>query len=145
MDDRLFKIRVVNYYGGKYNLLYNLLKKAGYIHGSKSNIFCPFHDNFNTPSAKYYKDEDKEAVWCFSEGRGYNLSNYYEQVLGTSVDIIFEQIWSTISDDEKQFYKDMFGEYNPMEMEAPPDDIELYEKFKMGYINYKELLVEITK
>lgn len=145
MEDRLFKIRVINYYGGKYNLLYNLLKKAGYIQGNKSNIFCPFHDNYNTPSAKYYKDEDKEAIWCFSEGRGYNLNNYYELVMGANLDDIFNKLWNDLSENEKQFYKDMFGEYNPMEQETPPNDIDLYEKFKMGYINYRELLVEITK
>ena len=145
MNDRLFKIRVVDHYGGKYNLLYNLLKRAGNIQRSNANLFCPFHDNYNTPSAKYYKDDDKESIWCFSEGRGYTLSNYYELILGTKIDVIFNQIWDTISEDDKQYYIDMFGEYKPNEIEVIPDDIELYEKFKTGSIGYKELLVEITK
>ena len=145
MNDKRFKMRVVDYYGNKYNLFFNLLKKSGYIHRSNANLYCPFHDNYNTPSAKYYKDEDKESIWCFSEGRGYTLSNYYELVLGVNIDTIFDQVWNNISEDERQFYLDLYGNYVPSEVDIIPDDIEIYEKFKNGLINYKELLVEITK
>lgn len=48
-----------------------------------SNIFCPFHENKNTPSAKAFLDDTKNIVtiWCFTEQRRYTTYDYVNLVI----------------------------------------------------------------
>lgn len=41
------------------------------------NIFCPFHENNNTPSAKFYSDSN--VVYCFSCQRTYTTYDLLER------------------------------------------------------------------
>ena len=46
------------------------------------NVLCPFHDNRNTPSAKFYNDEDGIIrLNCFSEHRQYTSYDYLRLVM----------------------------------------------------------------
>ena len=45
------------------------------------NFFCPFHDNFQSPAAKFYEDEDRQVLWCFSEHRMYTPYDYVNLIL----------------------------------------------------------------
>lgn len=48
-----------------------------------ANIFCPFHDNYNTPSARFYETDDtgKYVLWCFSERRFYTPYDYVNLIM----------------------------------------------------------------
>ena len=48
-----------------------------------TNVFCVFHDNRNTPSAKLYYDEDRgiTVLHCFAEHRTYTAYDYVDKVL----------------------------------------------------------------
>lgn len=48
-----------------------------------SSIFCPFHDNYNTPAAKAYWDEDRDIVviWCFTEQKRFTTYDYINKIL----------------------------------------------------------------
>ena len=45
------------------------------------NFFCPFHDNFQSPAAKFYEDGDRQVLWCFSEHRRYTPYDYVNLIL----------------------------------------------------------------
>lgn len=54
------------------------------VDSSTGNIFCPFHDNHETPAAKMYWN-DEEEMWvlhCFGEcHRSYTAFDYVERIL----------------------------------------------------------------
>ena len=53
------------------------------VDSSTGNIFCPFHENHETPAAKMYWDGDKEiwVIWCFTEHRHFTAYDYVELIL----------------------------------------------------------------
>ena len=57
----------------------DLSKKFEGVDSSTGNIYCPFHDNHDTPAAKMYWDDEKE-IWilhCFGEcHRNYTAYDY---------------------------------------------------------------------
>ena len=140
-NDRVFKRKVINLYGRNHKLLLDLLKKTKNTPRGSGLIFCPFHDNVNTPAAKYFDDPDGERIYCFSEGRGYDLSDYYYKVMGLNLDTLFQQVWNSLSENEKEEYIGFFGEYKGADEE--PDDIEIYTRFKNKEITYKEMLIAL--
>lgn len=62
----------------------DLSKKFIGVDSSTGNIFCPFHENHDTPAAKMYWDEDKE-IWiihCFGEcHRNFTAYDYVDLIL----------------------------------------------------------------
>lgn len=40
-----------------------------------------FHDNFRTPAAKLYKDDEGYRLWCFSEGRMFGAWDIYKNYM----------------------------------------------------------------
>ena len=53
------------------------------VDSSTGNIFCPFHENNTTPSAKMYYNEDKDIfiIHCFKEGKNFTAFDYVERIL----------------------------------------------------------------
>lgn len=47
----------------------------------QSSMCCPFHDNFRTPAAKLYKDDEGYRLWCFSEGRMFGAWDIYKNYM----------------------------------------------------------------
>jgi hypothetical protein len=46
------------------------------------NVFCPFHENTNTPSARFYKDEDDIIrLNCFAEHKQFTAFDYVVKIL----------------------------------------------------------------
>lgn len=62
----------------------DLSKRFEGVDSSTGNIFCPFHDNTETPAAKMYWDEERE-IWilhCFGEcHRNYTAYDYVNLIL----------------------------------------------------------------
>lgn len=54
------------------------------VDNSTGNIFCPFHENHDTPAAKMYWDEDR-GIWiihCFGEcHRNFTAYDYVDLIL----------------------------------------------------------------
>lgn len=53
------------------------------VDSNTGNIFCPFHDNYNSPAAKMYYDEKRgiQVIHCFKEGRNFTPFDFVERVL----------------------------------------------------------------
>ena len=60
----------------------DLSKRFEGVDSSTGNIYCPFHENHDTPAAKMYWDEDRQ-IWilhCFSEHRNFTAYDYVNQI-----------------------------------------------------------------
>ena len=61
----------------------DLSKRFEGVDSSTGNIFCPFHENHDTPAAKMYWDEVRE-IWvlhCFGEcHRSFTAYDYVERI-----------------------------------------------------------------
>ena len=45
-------------------------------------MFCPFHDDRNKPSAKFFKDSDGiERIYCYSERKQFTSYDYVKLIL----------------------------------------------------------------
>ena len=68
----------------KYFTFSDLSPRFKNVDSSTGNIFCPFHDNHDTPAAKMYWDEVK-GIWiihCFGEcHRNFTAYDYVDIIL----------------------------------------------------------------
>lgn len=53
------------------------------VDSNTGNIFCPFHDNYNSPAAKMYFDDKRNIpiIHCFKEGRNFTTFDFVEKIL----------------------------------------------------------------
>ena len=72
-----------------------LLEESGTHISFSGKLFCPFHHNVNTPSAKYYKDSNQ--IRCFSETMTYKpydvLVKIQRKTLDQILDLIPRSLW----------------------------------------------------
>ena len=61
--------------------------------------FCPFHDNENTPAAKFYPGSN--LLWCFAEQRLYTVYDLLE-VYGLNPVDVFNRLWGSYSEEKRQ-------------------------------------------
>ena len=62
----------------------DLSKRFENVDSSTGNIYCPFHDNHDTPAAKMYWNEEKEiwVIHCFGEcHRNFTAYDYVDLIL----------------------------------------------------------------
>lgn len=131
MNDKAFKRFVINYYGNLPKILENMeieTQRGGLI-------FCPMHDNYNTPAAKLFKDSTGWHFYCFTENRQFGTYDIYKQD-GYNMDQVFDHLWNQLSEADKSQMFDTFGEYDDV---AIIEDIEVYQKFKYGQLTYTQL------
>ena len=138
MNSKLFKRFVIDYYGDLPKILENLdieVQRNGLM-------MCPMHDNYNTPAAKLFKDQTGWHFYCFNEQRQFGTYDVYQQIYNLNMDFVFQQLWSQLSKFEQSQMFDIFGEYDD---NAPLENIQTYEKFKYGQINYQQLKNELCQ
>ena len=70
----------------QHNNIETVLEMAGIEPNQNRLVFCPFHDNTHTPSAKVYPDGN--ALFCFAEQRRYSPFDVMKDVLGWDFDRI---------------------------------------------------------
>ena len=117
--------------------MFQLLKRLGKDPRDTGNMYCPFHYNVNTPSAKMYHDETGWVVWCFNEKRIFTTYDVYEKIMGTDPMKFAMIIWNKLSPEQKQQMIDLSGSQQDFEGDVPYMD-ELNE-FSEGKITYERL------
>ena len=132
MNDRTFKRFVINYYGN----LPKILKEMGIESGRGGLMFCPMHDNYNTPAAKLFKDKTGWHFYCFTENRQFGTYDVYQQVYGYNMDQVFDHLWNQLSESDRTQMYDIFGEFDDSSV---IENIEIYQKFKYAQITYSQL------
>jgi hypothetical protein len=77
---------------------------------SRTNMFCPFHDDEYTgkPSARYHPDTD--LLYCFSESKMYYPYHALKDLHGANINEKFLEAWGAISQAEKEEILDKYGE-----------------------------------
>ena len=138
MNSKLFKRFVIDYYGDLPKILENL----DIVVQRNGLMMCPMHDNYNTPAAKLFKDQTGWHFYCFNEQRQFGTYDVYQQIYNLNMDFVFQQLWSQLSKFEQSQMFDIFGEYDDS---APLENIQTYEKFKYGQINYQQLKNELCQ
>lgn len=124
---------LLNYYVD----MFDLLKRLNYHPKDVNNMFCPFHHNVHTPSAKMYKDEYGWVLWCFNEHRIYTTYDVYEILLGLDPMKAANVIWNRLTDEQKKFIVDLSG--NQVEYEGDVPYLNELNEFSKGNISYKQL------
>ena len=136
MNSKLFKRFVIDYYGDLPKILENL----DIVVQRNGLMMCPMHDNYNTPAAKLFKDQTGWHFYCFNEQRQFGTYDVYQQIYNLNMDFVFQQLWSQLSKFEQSQMFDIFGEYDD---NAPLENIETYQRFRVGASNYQQLKQEL--
>lgn len=111
------------------------------------NVYCAFHDNNETPSARMYQNSDgSTTLWCFSEQRMYRPSDFItKELINTRIESIFYRVWKQLSDDRKE---SLLNSYN-VDIDFISDNwksrVPKMELFKSGKITLSELRLEILR
>ncbi len=109
--------------------------------------FCPFHDNTDSPSAKFYVDnEGVGSIFCFAEHRRYMASDVVIKILELDVSEVFDGIWDKLSDARKE---DIISSSKSPFTPLPDSFIEFQQKvvpeFKSGRVGVNVLLEGIIR
>lgn len=98
--------------------------------------FCPFHENVNTPAAKFYKEDHNEHIFCFAENKQYKPHHLLTmEIVPFTVSHVFSAIWSNLSDEEKGIFSDDLS-YNNLTV----DFSHYYNEYKKCKLKYFDLL-----
>lgn len=79
-----YSIRVIKNIINRNFTFADLSKRFEGVDSSTGNIYCPFHENHDTPAAKMYWDEERQ-IWilhCFGEcHRNFTAYDYVDLIL----------------------------------------------------------------
>lgn len=99
-----------NYCTFSYLLKYSDYNRYNSLDGYSGTIFCPFHDNLETPAARIYPKRDEqecEQIYCFSENKLYrphDCCRDYSRLIKYDTNTVFSVIWSHLSESEKAIF-----------------------------------------
>ena len=100
------------------------------------NILCPFHDNKNTPSARIYRDNNGETLYCYSEQRLYKPSALItKKVVDETLVKRFMLVYPRLSKSERNISSEMFEKVDQERLKLIDNT-----DFKEGRISCKEFL-----
>ena len=132
--DLLLEKKIIN----TYIRMTDLFDKLGIEYSEHSNMYCPFHGNFNTPSAHYHTDSN--LLWCYSENRMYGSWDVLKQFY-PNIDI--NKIAVGIA--KKLGIEEIEKKLGELELDTTIPYEESLKKFKQNKISYKDLCKEISE
>lgn len=120
-----------------------LLKKLNINVRANNAMFCPFHDNVDTPAAHLYKEDDGSCtIYCYAEDKLYHNSdlyrNYYPEL---DIEELANKLYSILPEEEKAKIADQINK--PFELPELPF-IDALQDFAHRKITYKELMKQIS-
>ena len=132
------KNRVIdNYCTFSYLLKYSDYSNYKSLDGYSGTIFCPFHDNLETPAARIYpkrEEQECEQIFCFSENKLYrphDCCRDYSRLIKYDTNTVFSVIWQHLSDSEKE----IFTNENTMVRTALEDYENVFKSYRRGEID----------
>ena len=135
-------LRLERYIINRYFSMAKLFDSLDIDYRENANMFCPFHDNENTPSAHLYHDAEGYRLWCFSENRMYGAWNIYKEYLpNISTNQLALRLFNALPENKQ---KEILNNVdNEQELESLPYEKDL-EDFKQRKINIEQLLQKIA-
>jgi hypothetical protein len=98
--------------------------------------YCPFHDNTNSPAAKFYKEEHNEHIFCFAENKLYKPHHLLTLgIVPFTVSHVFSAIWQNLSNEEKNIFSEDLRTH-----EIGVDFSQYYNDYKKCKLKYFDLL-----
>lgn len=124
-----------------------ILKKAGYEDYDYGTVYCPFHNNTDSPAGKLYQDDEGDRLYCFANKRMFRPSDVLKRdMIKIRLQKVFYRIWKKLSGEKKSRLREEYGQ--PQEdflSDEFKEVVEKMEKFKNNKINfdkYLELVME---
>lgn len=103
------------------------------------SCYCPFHDNSQSPAAKFYKEEHNEHIFCFAEGIQYKPHHLLTKgIVPFSTSHVFSAIWNNLSDDEKNIFSEHL-KYNTISINFDKQ-FDAYKKCKLNYFDLLSII-----
>ena len=107
--------------------------------------FCCFHNNFDTPAAKIYHNEDGDYMFCFSEQKQFRPSDVFtRKLINKRLDQVFYKLWEQLPIERQQILMESQG----VEIDRIPqkwrDSKVLLEQFKLGNVNIDKHLILVV-
>ena len=116
------------------------------IPSREGSIFCPFHENVDTPAAKLFRDPEGDRIWCFQESKMYRpFDVFYKKLTKDDPNVIFRRIWAQLNETQRENIINTAGvqvNYLPENWEEVSVKLDFY---KSGSLSYIEGLKEVLK
>lgn len=104
-----------------------------------SSCFCPFHENFNTKSAKLYSTPSRSTLYCFSEGKTYRPVDAILKLSNVSLQSAFDTVWEKLTEEQK---KDLEASVETSRVQVRQfEELADFAKGRMSIDEVKNLLV----
>ena len=135
-------LKTERYIINRYFSMAKLFDSLDIDYRENANMFCPFHDNENTPSAHLYHDTEGYRLWCFSENRMYGAWNIYKEYIpNVNTNQLALRLFNALPENKQ---KEILNNVdNEQELESLPYKKDL-EDFKQRKINIEQLLQKIA-
>lgn len=104
------------------------------VDSSTGNIYCPFHENHDTPAAKMYWDENREiwVLWCFGECHtAFTAYDYVDLILCEK----YQKYLSPLDFLKKNFPLDELNLYLKFYEKQNLEQYQEYTKERINYVN----------
>lgn len=107
-------------------------------------MYCPFHDNQNTPAAHLYKEDDGSyTIYCFSENRVFTNVDLYKNYLpDINLEDLAKLLFSNLS---KEMQDSLTNNLQVTSVANSIPYVESLESFKFSKITFPELLTSINR
>lgn len=104
------------------------------------NVYCVFHDNHDTPSARLYQNADgTTTMWCFSEQKMYRPSDFIvKELVNFRLESIFYKIWKQLDRASQERLMTDYGDSLDFIPQKFKDALPKLEEFKTQKISLSE-------
>ena len=121
-----------------------LLKSLGISVRANNAMFCPFHDNTETPAAHLYKEQDgSHTIYCYAEDHLYHNTDLYKYYMpNINFTDLATLLYNNLPEEEKLKIADNINK--PYELPEIPYATALQD-FAQRKITYKDLKDQINK
>lgn len=143
MEERITDKKLIYYIINHYIDMRKLLRKLHIEVRANNSMFCPFHDNTNTPAAHLYKEEDGSyTIYCYSEDKLFSNVDLYKNFLpDIDLEELANLLYKNLSSVEREkIFDNINHPYEPPEL--PFNN--LLVEFKANRINFPTLLQGIN-
>lgn len=143
MEERITDKKLVYYIINHYIDMRKLLRKLHIEVRANNSMYCPFHDNTNTPAAHLYKEEDgSHTIYCYSEDKLFSNVDLYKNFLpDIDLEELANLLYKNLSSVEREkIFDNINHPYEPPEL--PFNNLLL--EFKANRINFSTLLQGIN-
>ena len=143
MDNILTDKKLIYYIVNHYIDMRKLLRKLGIDVKANNSMYCPFHDNQNTPAAHLYQSEDKSyCIWCYAEDKRFSNADLYKTYLPEiNLAELATLLYNNLPEEEKNSIADKVNQV--YELPELPYNTAL-QAFKNNQLSFQQLLNTIN-